>query len=205
MNKNPLKLALLFVVVIFIQFTRSSGGSAFTRSSGKSVLILDCLQSAFSLKIRLVLISASAIANHDVTIRDWDETRKEGFFFLLRLTPSFIAARAFTARVLVSVTWQRKIRDCIFLYSIEHISHNFGQTFQMTTTKCRARFRDLHSLFPINFRVGTLPHANTVNLPYRGIDVVTWSLGYITCVLNIDLRSRERLIADSKSYRRSLN
>ena len=47
---------------------------------------LDCLQSAFSLKIRLVFISSSAIANHDViiTIRDWDQTR---------LTPSFLAAR----------------------------------------------------------------------------------------------------------------
>ena len=54
-----------------------------------------------SLKIRLVLISASAIANDDVTIRDWDETRKEGsYFFVLALTPSFIAARAFSARVL---------------------------------------------------------------------------------------------------------
>ena len=33
---------------------------------------VDCLQSAFSHKIRLVLISSSAIANHDViiTIRD---------------------------------------------------------------------------------------------------------------------------------------
>ena len=33
---------------------------------------IDCLQSAFSLKIRLVLVSSSAIANHDViiTIRD---------------------------------------------------------------------------------------------------------------------------------------
>ena len=30
---------------------------------------LDCLQSAFSLKICLVLISASAIANHDVMLR----------------------------------------------------------------------------------------------------------------------------------------
>ena len=91
----------MLVVVIFIQFTRSSRGSAFTSSSAKSVLILDCLKSAFSLKIRLVLISDSAIANHDVTIRDWDETRKDGsYFFLLGLTPSFIAARAFAARVL---------------------------------------------------------------------------------------------------------
>ena len=34
--------------------------------------VVDCLQSAFSLKICLVLISSSAIANHDVviTIRD---------------------------------------------------------------------------------------------------------------------------------------
>ena len=33
---------------------------------------LDCSQSTFSLKIRLVLISVSAITNHDVTVRDWD-------------------------------------------------------------------------------------------------------------------------------------
>ena len=31
-----------------------------------TALSIDCLQSAFSLKIHLVLISASAIANHDV-------------------------------------------------------------------------------------------------------------------------------------------
>ena len=30
---------------------------------------IDCLQSAFSLKNRLVLISASAIANHDVMLQ----------------------------------------------------------------------------------------------------------------------------------------
>ena len=36
----------------------------------RSVLrdLLDCLQSVFSLKIRLVLVSSSAIANHDVII-----------------------------------------------------------------------------------------------------------------------------------------
>ena len=41
-------------------------------SSG-AVQYTDCLQSAFSLKIRLVLMSSSAIANHDViiTIRDY--------------------------------------------------------------------------------------------------------------------------------------
>ena len=51
--------------------------------------IIDCLQSAFSLKIGLVLISSSAIANHDViiTIRDWDKL-------------SFLEARGFAARVL---------------------------------------------------------------------------------------------------------
>ena len=39
---------------------------------------IDCLQSAVSLKIRLVLISSSAIGNHEVvvTIRDWDKTEK---------------------------------------------------------------------------------------------------------------------------------
>ena len=52
---------------------------------------LDCLQSAFSHEVRLVLISACAITNHDViyvTIRDWDEK------------PLFITARGFAARVL---------------------------------------------------------------------------------------------------------
>ena len=49
---------------------------------------IDSLQCAFSLKTRLLLISSSATANHDViiTIRDWD-------------TPSFLAARGFAARV----------------------------------------------------------------------------------------------------------
>ena len=37
-------------------------------------ILVDFLQSAFSLKIRLVLISSSAIANHDVIIT---ETRRE--------------------------------------------------------------------------------------------------------------------------------
>ena len=46
---------------------------------------IDCLQSPFSLKIRLVLISSSAIANHDV------------FRF---------------SQVSLAVTLQRKIREC---------------------------------------------------------------------------------------------
>ena len=45
-------------------------------------LKLDCLQSAFSLKIRP------------------DETRKDLFFFLLGLTPSFLATTGLAARVL---------------------------------------------------------------------------------------------------------
>ena len=58
----------------------------------------------FSLQIRLTLISlipaASAIANHDVTIRRWDETRIDVIFSSSR--PSFITARGFApgARVL---------------------------------------------------------------------------------------------------------
>ena len=50
---------------------------------------IDCLQSAFSLKIRLVLISASVIANHDVML--------------------LCRSRAWVSR---AVTLQRKIRDC---------------------------------------------------------------------------------------------
>ena len=63
----------------------------------RSVLrdLLDCLQSVFSLKIRLVLVSSSAIANHDVII-----AITVFFFFLLWLTPSLLAARGFAARVL---------------------------------------------------------------------------------------------------------
>ena len=51
-------------------------------------LQLDCLKSVFSLKIRLVLISSSAIANHDVIIT----TRDSYFFFSGFNTPSFLAA-----------------------------------------------------------------------------------------------------------------
>ena len=42
------------------------------KDDDKVVAIIDCLQSAFSFKICLVLTSSSAIANHDViiTIRD---------------------------------------------------------------------------------------------------------------------------------------
>ena len=59
---------------------------------------VDCLQSAFSLKIRLVLISSSAIPNHDVIIT---ETRREReIFFLLGLTPSFLSAPGFAVGVL---------------------------------------------------------------------------------------------------------
>ena len=48
-----------------------------------------------SLKIRLVLISSSVIANHDViiTIKDWDQTRKGDFFFS-GLRPRFLRLAA---------------------------------------------------------------------------------------------------------------
>ena len=49
---------------------------------------LDCLHSAFSLKIRLVLISSRAIANYDVIIT---ETRQEKTdFFFSGLRPRFL-------------------------------------------------------------------------------------------------------------------
>ena len=41
-----------------------------------SFSMIDCVQSAFSLKICLVLISASAIANHDVTSLLWGRRTK---------------------------------------------------------------------------------------------------------------------------------
>ena len=59
---------------------------------------IDCLQTAFSLKIRLVLISASAIAR--TTLRYNKGLVSSLLFFLLWLTLSFIAARGFAARML---------------------------------------------------------------------------------------------------------
>ena len=48
----------------------------------KNVCLLDCLQSAFSLKIRLVFISSSAIPNHDVMyiLQRRDEKRRSLIF-----------------------------------------------------------------------------------------------------------------------------
>ena len=59
---------------------------------------IDCLQTAFPLKIRLVLISASAIAR--TTLRYNKGLVSSLLFFLLWLTLSFIAARGFAARML---------------------------------------------------------------------------------------------------------
>ena len=59
---------------------------------------IDCLQTAFSLKIRLVLISASAIAR--TTLRYNKGLVSSLLFFLLWLTLSIIAARGFAARML---------------------------------------------------------------------------------------------------------
>ena len=62
-------------------------------------IFLDCSQSAFSLKIRLVFIPCSAIAKQD-------------------LRPRFIAASGFAARVLVSraVTSQKKNKRLLAVY-----------------------------------------------------------------------------------------
>ena len=57
--------------------------------------MIDCVLSAFSFKIRLVLISASAIVNHDATPS---------------LTPSFIPARVIGFRV--QQLCKKKIRYC---------------------------------------------------------------------------------------------
>ena len=69
-------------------------GNKWTETAG---LQLDCLKSAFSLKIRLVLISSSAIANHDVII-----TIRDSYFFFSGLRPRFsrLADGGFPARVL---------------------------------------------------------------------------------------------------------
>ena len=46
---------------------------------GTMINLLDCFQSTFSLKTRLVLISSSTIANHDVIITEmrWDEKKNK--------------------------------------------------------------------------------------------------------------------------------
>ena len=59
--------------------TRACTKMAFFRCQQKTLGISRLLASAFSLKIRLVLISSSAIANHDVIITI--ETRREKNFF----------------------------------------------------------------------------------------------------------------------------
>lgn len=53
-----------------------------------SFSMIDCVLSAFSFKIRLVLISASAIVNHDATPS-----------LTPSLTPPFLAARVLGFRV----------------------------------------------------------------------------------------------------------
>ena len=63
----------------------------YLREAKRSAIFLDCLQSTFSLKIRLVLISSSAIVNHDViiTIRELrpDEKRRTADSFVVKKNP----------------------------------------------------------------------------------------------------------------------
>ena len=54
------------LVLVFINVCRLLSALPWLSQFGRGRLSLDCLQSAFSLKIRLVLISSSAIPNHDV-------------------------------------------------------------------------------------------------------------------------------------------
>ena len=79
-------------------------------------MTVDCLQSAFSLKIRLLLISSIAIANPDViiTVRDWDQT--DSLIFILSGRPRFSRLAALPPVSLgfarVQQLCQKKIRDC---------------------------------------------------------------------------------------------
>ena len=68
-----------------------------------NVLLIDCLQSAFSLKILLILISVSAIAKHDVGLGP-DEKRPSSRAYALVCRESRAVSGA--------VTLQREIRDC---------------------------------------------------------------------------------------------
>ena len=82
-----------------------------TPNVAKYIYNMTACSPPFSLKIPLVLISSSAIANHDVIITIIT------IIFLLGLTPSFLAARGSRlcrsrAQVSRAVTLQRKIRDC---------------------------------------------------------------------------------------------
>ena len=79
---------------------------------------VDCLQSAFSLKIRLVIISASAIGNHDAMLQQGFRTRREktvSYYFFSGLRPRLLRL-ACPGRgrfaCLAFVNLQRKIRDC---------------------------------------------------------------------------------------------
>ena len=56
------------LVLVFVNVCRLLSALPWPSQFGRGKLSLDCLQSAFSLKIRLVLISSSAIPNHDVII-----------------------------------------------------------------------------------------------------------------------------------------
>ena len=85
---------------------------------------IDCLQSAFSLKIGLVLISSSAIANHDVIITKGNETRHEKTVSIFssrayalvsrgsRLAALPLACLGFACSNFAKKKINKKIRDC---------------------------------------------------------------------------------------------
>ena len=67
----------------FCTLTARDYTHATTQATGTQI-VLDCLQSTFSLKIRLVLISSSAIANYDVIITETRRQKTDFFFSGLR-------------------------------------------------------------------------------------------------------------------------
>ena len=81
---------------------------------------IDYLQSAFSLKIGLVLISSSAIANHDVIITKGNETRREKTvsifssrtYALVSRGSRLCRSRAQVSRAVTLQKKKKKIRDC---------------------------------------------------------------------------------------------
>ena len=62
---------------------------------------LDCWHAAFSLEISLVLISAGAIANHDVTLQGIGTTREKTFFSGLAYALVYRGSHALVSRAVI--------------------------------------------------------------------------------------------------------
>ena len=99
-----------------------------------SFLVIDCLHFAFSLKIRLVLISASAIANHDGLGPD------DTLVSLVYRGSRLCRSRAWVSR---AVTLQRKIRGCSQSILVKAMFSHFSGTYSR-----RARSKSKHTTIP---------------------------------------------------------